>query len=320
MSPLLTSLATASRDWIGDSPTGAMLSAMRAFLSAAKDEALLREAAESLDGLEQGSAAFVAVAMGSAVERGASAQIAGPALIDTIRSWLPLLPVTDDEKESYPTPTPDQAMSLARLQFLCQSAVTHLALLPDLRAELARDSALLERLDELAGYTPGARWLHEALVKSSGTLVVLHPQSGTGARLRFTHVSNCFHLFSLLQTAVGARIPGGRDRTGPVTQGDEAWWHYGNPNARKPSLGASIWGEGLVSEIPRVDGVHVMLLWQQVLERRTWDAGFFTPHLEAMPADVTLEGLLSPEEGKRWLARLGVEPEAVKAWWRFWRR
>lgn len=320
MSDLTDALAAASRDWIGDTPTAAMTGAMRAFVSrATTDEALVRNAAASLHAREPGSAAFIAIAFGSLVERGASPDITGPAVLDELRAWLPELP-------SVAPPTPDQAMRLARFQFLCQSAVTHLARLPEWRHAWGQDPALLERLDELSGYSPGARWVHEALTKESGTLVVLYAPSGTGLRLSFTNVSTNFHLFSLLQTAVGTSLPGGRTpdaRIDRVARGkshepvvDAAWWHYGSPRSPRPAPGASVAGEALVRDFPRVDGEPVVLLWPPIGEGPSWDAGSFGPHLEAMPADAAVERRLTPEESHAWLGKLGVARQR-KRWWPF---
>jgi hypothetical protein len=326
MSDVFNELAAASRNWAGEGPTGAMLGAMRAAVSATtQDPALLREAADSFRALEPGAAAWTAVAFGTLAERGASAEVTGPAVLEMLNSWLPRLPTPGSEDAPPPDPSPSQKRLLAQFQFLCQSAVSHLARLPAQREGLGRDAALLQRLDEIGLYTPGARWVHEALTKTSGTLVLLHPPSALGLRLDYTHVSNCFHLFSLLQTAVGTRIPGGRvpDETiawaarGRNSESviDKAWWHYGTPASPKADLKATIWGEGLVREIPRVDGEQVVLLWPPILQLREWDAGFLGPHLEAMPADAAVERMLTPEESKVWLNKLGIARER-KAWWR----
>jgi len=291
MSDTLKALAVASRDWIGDSPSGAMLSAMRAFQDeATRDEPTLREAAATLSTREPGSVAWIAVGLGSLVERGSvSAEITGSAVLGQLRAWLPELPTAVDDSPPV-VPTPAQAMRLARFQFLCQSAVTHLARLPELRESMGSDAALLERLDGLRGFSYGAWWVHEALTKASGMLVLLHPPSGTGLRLRYVNVSNCFHLFSLLQTAVGTRIPGGRipDEViasaargqGKEAVTDTAWWHYGTALSPKADVAASVWGDGLAREIPRLDGEQVVLLWPPLLQQRQWDSGFLGPHLE----------------------------------------
>jgi hypothetical protein len=326
MSRTLSELAAASRNWIGDAPTGAMLGAMRAFLGEATgDEALLREGASSLHTFEPGSVAWIAVTFGTLVERGASAQITGPAVLGQLRAWLPSLPTPGDADAEPPVPTPGQAMRLSQFQFLCQSAVAHLARLPAMRQAMSEDAPLLERLDELRAYSYGAWWVHEALSKSSGTLVVLHAPSGTGLRLAYSNVSNCFHLFSLLQAAVGASIPGGREPDeiiagvargkGSDKVGDKAWWHYGNATSPTADLRASIWGEGNVRDIPRVAGEQVVLLWPPLVSR-TWDAGFLGPHLEAMPADATVERVLTAEESSAWLAKLGIGRRR-RRWWPF---
>jgi hypothetical protein len=328
MSEIFDELAAASRNWSGEMPSGAMLSATRSFLSAAaQDEAVVREAATSLNTLDPGSAAWIAVAFGTLVERGVSAALSGPAVLDYLRSLLPGLPAPGSEENPRPEPPPEQATLIAQFQYLCQAAVAHLARLSTERQAMGQDAALLERLDELAVYTPGALWVREALLKTSGTLVLLHVASGTGLRLWYTNVSNNFHLLSLLQTAVGTAIPGGRvadDTIALMARGkasesitDEAWWHYGDATSPKSNVMASVWGELLVRDIPRVNGEQVILLWPPILARRTWDAGFLGPHLDAMPADAGVERMLTPEECKAWLEQLGIGPER-KPWWRIW--
>ncbi len=109
---------------------------------------------------------------------------------------------------------------------------------------------MLERLSELGGWSHGALWVREALLKTSGALILLHPPGGTGLRLWYSNVSNNFHLFSLLQTAVGTAIPGGRvadDTIALVARGksadrisDQAWWHYGSANSSRADLQSSI--------------------------------------------------------------------------------
>jgi hypothetical protein len=330
MSHLFTNLAADGRGWVGDAPNGAMLVSMRGFLTAAAENPeVVREAASLLGAEEPGSAAWIAIGFGTLVERGTPAELSGEAVLDRVIALLPLLPMPPgSEEEDPPEPTAEQTTLLALFRYLCQSAVTHLARLPALRERLGRDAALLERLQDLSGYSPGAWWVHEALTKTSGTLLLLHPSSGTGMRLRYANVSNCFHLFSLVQTAVGTSIPGGRtpdEAIARVARGksaesvdDEAWWHYGSATSPKADLKTSIWGEGLVREIPIVAAERIMLLWPPLLQGRSWTAGFLGPHLDAMPADVTVDSTLTPEECASWIARLGISNAPKKPWWRFW--
>lgn len=69
----------------------------------------------------------------------------------------------------------------------------------------------------------------------------------------------------------------------------------------------SINGEGLVSEIPVIDGVPVMLLWPLASSSEGWTESAFIPYIASMPASVDLEDELSAEEADAWLKRLGVE-------------
>jgi len=321
---LCVALESASRGWTGGPATGAMLAATRAFLArVADDPALLGEVAASLTRYEPGAAAWIAVTCGTAVERGAPADSTGPAVLDLLRSSLAALPIGGEADPPH-EPTREQAAHLELFSYLCQAAVTHLARLPVPREAMSRDEALLDRLGELQAFSHGAVWVREALLKSSGTLVFLHPPSGTGLRLCYSNVSNCFHLFSLLQTAIGERVPGGRvpvaaiarvargTSTEPVN--DAAWWHYGTAESKRAELSTGILGEGLVRDIPAVDGPQIIVAWPPLLESRGWDGGFLGPHLEAMPADVVIDGQLAQAESEAWLKRLGVGKQ--KRWWR----
>ena len=182
---LVQALAAAGIGWNGGTPNGALLRATRAFMSGAeRDTALIADVAASLVHQEPGAAAWMAVTCGSVVERGASAELSAPGVFNLLRSWLPKLPHANSE------PTPEQAALLELFKFVCQSAVTHLSRLPAQREAMAQEAALLDRLDELSTWSHGAIWVREALLKSSGALVLLHPPSRAGLRLAYSNVSN----------------------------------------------------------------------------------------------------------------------------------
>ena len=106
MSEIFTNLATASRAWAGDSPTGAMLSSTRAFLSAAPgDDSFIKEAVASLPTQDPGAAAWIAVTLGTLVERGTSPELSGPAVLEHLKSCLPKLPASPNNNDD-PPPQP----------------------------------------------------------------------------------------------------------------------------------------------------------------------------------------------------------------------
>jgi hypothetical protein len=251
---LCLSLLSAAHGWSGEQPSEELKGATGKFLAGARtDHSRLSRIVESLDTVDPGAAAWIALTCGTAIEQGANAELTGEAIFQLLVSWLSKLPVVDSDSESGPELNLEQGALPKLFPYLCQSTVAHLARMPARRESLGQDLQLLERLDRLGGLSHGATWVREALLKSSGALILLHPPSRKGVRIVYTNVANCFHLFSLLQTAIGTRIPGGRIPDAEITRvargqsseqvSDEAWWHYGSPYSNNADLTASIWGE-----------------------------------------------------------------------------
>lgn len=166
----------------------------------------------------------------------------------------------------------------------------------------------------------GADWILEILRQRSGELLVLHGVHAKGFRVAYENISNCFHLFTLLQAALEGRMPGSK-KTSPKTMEaargkitaqdarDDAWWHYGQGTEPKAELKSMIFGEANPDSIAQIDGEQVILLWPTVMERG-WDGGFFSPTLQATPPDVQITGELSGDELRQWRERLGLTSNA----------
>jgi hypothetical protein len=293
------------------------------FLRAAEPEPeLLTRAAALLEGLPPRGAAWLALTFGTAVEMGMNPADTAPALLACLRSWMETLPSIsspdeEDADEDPPEPTARQGQLIEVFPLLCQSIVAHLARLPAERERLARNAELMDRLERLQAYSHGATWIREALLRTSGTLIVLHPPTAQGYELAYENVANCFHLFSLVQVAIGAKLPGGRPNDDAISAAcrgkgmravhDQAFWHYGDPYCSTPSLQGSVWGEATVRSLPAIEGVRVLLLWPPLLATRSWDSGFFGPHLEALPADISVRRALTRDECSIWMKRLGID-------------
>jgi hypothetical protein len=304
--------------YAGGQPTETLRQLTGIFLRRARDDAsVLASAAEALRTLPPHGASWLAVAIGAVIEDGANAELSARPVVDLFLSWLPQLPAAEGG-----TPTPQQATLLEGFRSLANSVVAHLARADHLRSTLSQDLPLLDRLAVLEEYTAGAAWIREALLRSSGSLILLHPPSRRGFELQYTNVATCFHLFSLLQTVVGEQIPGGRKAEPLIADAargksrekvtDEAWWHYGDPRSKVANVAAQIWGEALVREIPVIAGERVVLLWPPILESRRWDSSFFGPQLDALKPDARIRAELSTSE---WFDRLGIRQGRRRWWW-----
>jgi hypothetical protein len=255
-------------------------------------------------------AAWIAITLGSAVERGLPPKASATAVVGLMRRWLDSMQPDEDGENELP---PDVVEPFG---WLGQSVVAHLAREPDLRGRLAAEADLLERLVQASGQTPGALWVHELLLRRSGELVVLHVEARRGLVLRYENVGRVFQLFTLVQGAIGTRLPGGREPDeelvdaamgeGQTSHGDSAWWHYQDHSAKERHFMSSLWAEWSVADIPELDGARVLVLWPPILGGRHWGSDFFGPALEAAPSRVTLERELDAAEAAAWFGRLGI--------------
>lgn len=334
----LQNLLTACKNYPGGEPDELLSEATTLFIrDALAESTVLSAAVKALPVLPPHGASWLAVVIAATIEHGGEADLTTDAVLSLFLSWLPKLPIIDNDEEaveSYPEPTSEQSELLSALPYLSQSLVAHLSRMPLIRAELAGDVELLNRLDELSGYSHGITWIHELLLRQSGSLVLLHMPSQTGLRIKYENIGNCFHLFSLIQHVVGNQISGAKTPNLSIAAAalgdsqdqvsDNAWWHYGSPLSATPALLASIWGEATISSIPEINGEQVILLWPPVLQSRSWDAGFFNPQLEAAKPNVSVINRLSPEEFQAWLRNLGINTDEQsnkktnRAWWKFW--
>ncbi|MGV1758626.1 hypothetical protein ACQZ6F_20365 [Rhizobium sp. A22-96] len=317
----LTNLLAACRIYAGGRVDARFNAAAQAFYADAKVQPkIVTRAARELRGLPPPGAAILANMLGTIAETGGSAERSGPAVWELFTAWLPQIHRGFASRKEL---SPKQRQLLEAFQLLGQSAVTHLAAMPKERALAAGDVNLMAQLAQLQDYTPGAAWVRHMLLSRSDRLLVLHGPSGRGFRLRYENIVNCFHLLTLIQSAFGETLPGGRapnrfivDMARCVTVveegNDEPWWRY---ETVQPDLSGTteISGEASVDTIARVEGTQVILLSPSLEGAAFWDTSFFTPQLFAMPANVVIEETLTARETEEWLAKVGLpaKPEAT---------
>ncbi len=291
-----------------------------------EDSAAFDLCAQALHTMPPMAAGLMSLALGGEVEDGRSPKQSGREIVALFTSWMNQLPqasLEDESEEIADEEAPEieltehQNVLLEALLMLSRSVVAHLARMPEYRAALSNDQAFMDQVDHLQTFTYAATWVHTALLKESNDLLLLDMVGAGGAHVRYENVANCFHLFTLIQCVIGKQLTGGHKPKSAVFKAarnesdvevnDAAWWHYGNPHDNEPNITSSIWGEGSVSSIPRIDELQVILLWPLILNSRTWDGGFFSPRLEAMMPSIQVEAILSPTECEPWLKRLNLK-------------
>lgn len=270
--------------------------------------------AERAADLPPHGAGWLAVTLGVMVEKGLDPHQSGQSLLALFEHLMSQFPEVNDDDEDFPPLDEVQQIWQEAMPNLARALVSHLARLPELRARWADSETRMLRLAQLEGYGYAFSWVREVIERHSGPLTVLHVESRQGYRVHYHNIANCFHLFSLLQCRLGTLLPGGKTPDQTILAvalgedgraSDHSWWHYGWPQHTKPEPLFPIWGEGRTRDLPQVDGEALILLWP-VSTQRGWDTGFFGPHLDALPADLTIERALSPEEVAQKLRQLGV--------------
>ncbi|TWU08071.1 hypothetical protein [Stieleria varia] len=275
-------------------------------------------------------AGYLAVWLGAGAEHGEEPEEAGQQILETMLKWSRAVHTSDDEVDSDESGddeiNPDTDFGLERLG---QGLVAHVARSMSLHQHMMNRPDVIAEFQRTEHLSSGPMWVMELLRKQSGHLVVIHVESKRVVRVAYQNLSNCFHLFTLLQSALAdIRMPGSKRVSAHLKSvalgqrhdeaSDKAWWHYGVGTCAKADFAGSIWGEATPDSIPEIDAEQVVLLWPMLLASRQWGAGFFGPFLQALPPSVTVQGELSEEEATVWFERLKLPEIKTKPWWKLW--
>jgi hypothetical protein len=199
--------------------------------------------------------------------------------------------------------------------------------LPNARAEIRDDEKFMRAVREFANYQGqpqgGVSRLLDMLEDEE--LLVLHPASKQGFRVKINGITHNFQLHILLADAlIGDEsegwLPGKRPNKRVVAACmDEPWtddtpiaqasFHMQDFTAVRPNGSIDtnptehvIWHEGSPADIPMVEGKRIVILSKVTLPR-TWKA---PRDFEEIPGEVEVVGRLKPEAVERWLEKCAV--------------
>ena len=268
-------------------------------------------------------ASILAIWLGGAVENGDNSDLYIDPILEKFLSIAKSLnlPISDEENEfDYDGFSDSMDAGLVQgLQYFGQSLVAQMARNPKRHKEIQNDKETIQIIEALIPVSYGAVWIDELLQKVSNDLVIVHAEKHMAVRVRYKNLSNCFHLFTLLQEALVDVMPNSSKiedkelllfakglNADLEKASDKAWWHYGEATCNHANINASILGEMTPHAISTIDNEQVILLWSSIFSNRTWSSSFFTPFLEAAPPSVELIEVLNEEDTQVYLKKCGI--------------
>lgn len=276
-------------------------------------------------------AAMLSIWLGAMVEQGHAPGESAEAVRNTFLVWARKISIHDGDEVAE---GPEAAFHA--VDKCAQSLVAHYSRSRDLLEGLLADQILCAEIKRLSNDCAGAMWLDQLMNQTSGDLVVLNMMNNTGAVVRYENLSNCFHLFTLLQGTFEAWLPVSKRPSKAILDSalglvlneerDYARWHFGQPLEDPSATESWVWGEASPSTIRSIEEKQIILLWPMVLESRGWGSGFFTPQVQCRPPSVTIVRELSEPEFADWAQRTAPRAQvsrsenqtSEKPWWRFW--
>ncbi|MEV0996412.1 hypothetical protein [Nonomuraea sp. NPDC050202] len=189
-----------------------------------------------------------------------------------------------------------------------------LQLSPKLRAALPGRERLVAALSAVAGDRDDLEWLAGLLaVLEDEHLIVLHRETGRGYEVVIGGIGDNFQLHTLLADVVSGPSDHGLIEG---VQPDPEWVMAASDGDVDPedgpvhgqfnlvdAYGKWIWNEGVPADIPRLDGVRVVVL-DPPPYARSWSPGRRYP---MMPGTIRLERILPADEAAAWMARIAPE-------------
>jgi hypothetical protein len=314
----ISALGTAARHQRGLEPTSDLRRALNDLAGLADiDDAAIADLLAEL-GSPTG-AGFLAVWLGARVEGGGDPDRTCRTIVETLLKWSRTIKTGPDgaaEGDSRGDLPLSGEETIAGMQLLGMALVAHLARAPHLRRWCAETNEIGNELRRVEHHSIGAEWVLELLRQRSGEIIVLNVKHRIGVVIRYNNISNCFHLFTLLQGALTTVMPDAQNVSEQLLdiargkrQGegyDRAWWHYGEARAATPSLAESVWGEAGPDSISSIDGRQVLLLWPPIMRSRSWHTSCFPPILHACPPGVEVAEVLSSSAVEAWWLRLSL--------------
>lgn len=318
-------------DTFGRPPFTTLNRFFQALDSRAELDALLAEVAPLVRASDPFRGSTLALNCGTLVEMGGDPALVFPHLFAELPRHLALARRAREREPVAPgalfDADPEAARAAAGLRYLLLATMAVICRDAAFRQALRAKPEIVDDVEALREHSAEADFVAQVLGFTDGVeLIVLAPDEQKGFRVALEAVATNAHLFTLLQAAL---IGDGHLAGEPLDEEVVAVARGEAPHTRRlsdharfnfspwyslaadgPPGGAALDGiialpvEGSPADVPRFDGVPVVLLSPPVFGHRGWESGFFANVHDALKSRADVVEVLPPEQVRAWLDRI----------------
>ncbi len=223
--------------------------------------------------------------------------------------------------------------------YVVLATMTSICRLKEARQSIRTNTPLIHQIIQLEDDVDNLYYLKQVLYSVDDfKMIIIHPQSETGLKIKAEMIQNNFHFFTLLQdlylTQFGshstfADLPrnekaihlakGGSLSDSEEHLSDHALFGFYDLNALDedgnlpPAVMPAHWlfGEGTLHHIPKLNGIPIVILGENMLGDRSWDITFCTPVHETLNPRLELLEVLSSDQVQQYITSIQLQNRLV---------
>jgi hypothetical protein len=238
-------------------------------------------------------------------------------------------PLSPKELDFFFTQDADALKASITSSYVVLATMTSICRLKEARQSIRSNTPLIHQVMQLEDDIDNLYYLKQVLYSVDDLeMIILHPQSETGLKIKANMIQNNFHFFTLLQDLYLTQFAshpifaglsrnekaihlakGGALSDYEENLSDHALFGFYDFNSldEEGNLPAAVmpanwlFGEGTLHHIPRLNGAPVVILGENTLGNRTWDITFCTPVHEALKPNLEIVEVLSSDQVQQYI-------------------
>lgn len=234
---------------------------------------------------------------------------------------------------------PDALKANITSSYVVLAAMTSICRLKEARQSIRANTPLIHQVIQLEDEVDNLYYLKQVLYSVDDfDMIVLHPQSKTGLKIKAHMIQNNFHFFTLLQDLYLTQFASHPSfakfnrneqaihlaKGGALPDSDEQWndhaffgfydFHALEGEGHLPAAVMPenwLFGEGTLHHIPKLNGIPVVIIGENSLGHRSWDITFCTPVHEALKPKLEIEEVLSHEQVQHYIKTIRLQNRLI---------